>query len=81
MKNDNTVAHQFATQILEQIAQEHHVPVAQVRQEIESAISSAKGNENPTAKRIWESIPSEGHTPTPEEFILWAASQIRDMYN
>lgn len=63
-----------ATEIIRRIALENNVAEAQVRADMEAAISCGMNDPDPAVQARWTSFHYAGTKPTPEEFILWAAS-------
>jgi len=58
---------------LKKIADKYGVSVDEVRRDIKIAASMAKENPDEKIQAFWDSIPSEGDTPTPEEVIAHVA--------
>ena len=67
----------FAAGIIRQTARDNHVSVAQVRAEMMEAIRTGRSSPDPAVRRKWAFFQFAGEEPTPEEFILWAASQMK----
>ena len=65
-----------AANIITRIAQEHNVPEAQVRAEMQEAINAGRASNDPAVQAKWEEFQFAGEEPTPEEFILWIASNV-----
>lgn len=66
-----------ASDIIRQIAREHHVPEEQVRSDMEEAMNAGRSNPDPSVQARWASFHYAGEEPTVEEFILWTASMAR----
>ncbi len=62
-------------EIIEQIAVENHTTPEEVRRQMKLAMLSGMVNQAPEIQKKWSEIPCEGSVPTPEEFIMWAASK------
>ena len=65
-----------AANIITRIAQEHNVPEAQVRAEMQEAINTGRASTDPAVQAKWEEFQFAGEEPTLEEFILWIASKV-----
>ena len=48
----------------------------EIRAEMNKAIEAGMSDPAPTAQAAWKASPFNGSKPSPEEFILWCASQI-----
>ena len=68
---------EYAAIIIRRIAQEHHVPEAEVRSEMYEAMKVGRNNPDPEVQARWRTFQFAGDEPTVEEFILWTSSQIR----
>ena len=58
---------------LKKVAEKYGVSVEEVRRDISFAASTAKENPDPKIQAFWDSIPSKGEKPTPEEVIAHIA--------
>jgi len=58
---------------LKKIADKYGVSVEEVRHDISLAANAAKENPDPKIQAFWDSIPSVGDNPTPEEVIAHIA--------
>ena len=67
----------YAANIIRRIAQEHHVPEAEVRSEMYEAMRVGRNNSDPEVQARWRTFHDAGDEPTVEEFILWTSSQIQ----
>ncbi|MBQ8297767.1 MAG: hypothetical protein IJX77_08300 [Ruminococcus sp.] len=61
---------------IEAIAARNGVTADEVRREIQLAIDLAMQDSDPETRKLWESIPSKGDKPTPEELILGISRNI-----
>lgn len=64
--------------ILTRVARQNHTTVQQVRAEIRIAMEDARHSNDPSAKAMWNSIPSKGSTPTLEEFMEFMLGQLKN---
>lgn len=67
--------------ILRKIAKENGVTVAEVREEMQKAITEAWTNppkDGGVTKAYQRRVPSKGAIPTPEEVIRYAAGEIQN---
>lgn len=62
-----------AAEIIRRIARENDVTEAQVRADMEAAISCGISSPDPAVQAHWASFHYAGAKPTMEEFILWVA--------
>jgi hypothetical protein len=62
-----------AKKSLEDVARKNGVSVDEVKSEIELAIAIARENSDPKVQAFWNSVPSKGKVPTPEEVIAYIA--------
>ena len=60
--------------LLKKIAKKHGVSVEDVRRDIDLAASMAKENPDEKIQAFWDSIPSKGDKPTPEEVLAHITS-------
>ena len=67
---------EYAANIIRRIAQEHHVPEAEVRSEMYEAMRAGRNNSDPEVQVRWRTFHYAGDEPTVEEVILWTSSQI-----
>ena len=65
---------------LKKVAEKYGVSVEEVRRDINLAASAAKENPDPQIQAFWDSIPSAGDAPTPEEVVAHIAG-IADKKN
>ena len=65
---------------LKKIAKKYGVSEEEVRRDISLATSAARENPDPQIQKFWDSIPSKGEKPTPEEVIAHIAG-IADKKN
>ena len=65
--------------IIKRIAKKEHVPEAQVRAKMREAMDAGRASNDPAIQARWAEFPYTGPEPTIEEFILWAASLVREM--
>lgn len=63
--------------ILQRIADLHHVSVEEVRKEIEQAVALARSNPDPQVQEIWKKLLKEYPEPTAEQVIYYFANQIK----
>ena len=66
--------------IYRQIAKEHGVTVAEVKRDMQEAISAAYQNppDDGGVTAAWQrQVPHRGETPTPEEVIRYASSKVK----
>lgn len=61
--------------IIRRIARENRVNEMAVRKEMEKAIM--EGYQNPQARQEWNRLFGAGHVPTPEEFIVVIAENVK----
>ena len=61
---------------IEAIAARNGVTADEVRREIQLAIDLAMQDSDPEIRKRWDSIPSKGKKPTPEELILYISQNI-----
>lgn len=61
--------------IIRRIAREHKVNEMTVRKEMEQAIM--EGYQNPRTRQEWNRLFGAGHVPTPEEFIVVMAKDVK----
>ncbi len=71
----------IAENALRQIAEREGTTVDAVRKEIRAAIAMGRNDPSPAARAFWQSFPSEGSEPTPEEVILRLAEESRRRAN
>jgi hypothetical protein len=66
--------------IYRKLAKKHGISVAEVKREMQIAIDYAYQDINQSVgeKTKQKSLPCKGDTPTPEEFIRYAAKEMRD---
>ena len=55
---------------------ENNGTVPRMDVEMNKAIEAGMSDPAPTAQAAWKASPFNGSKPSPEEFILWCASQI-----
>ena len=63
--------------ILQRIADLHHVSVEEVRKEIDQAVALARSNPDPQVQKIWKKLLKEYPEPTAEQVIYYFANQIK----
>lgn len=68
----------IAADIIRKIAQEHHMPEAQVRAEMEEAMNAGRNDPDPAVQARWAGFHYAGAEPTLEEFILWVAGMTKN---
>ena len=69
----NRKSNRKAARSLKKIAKKYGVSEEEVRNDISLAVSAAKENPDPLIQAFWDSIPSEGDKPTPEEVVAHIA--------
>ncbi len=62
---------------IKQVAKNKGVSIAEVRREIEIAIDIAMVNPDSNAQASWNQYTQAGTKPTPEEFIVYMAKQVK----
>lgn len=62
-----------AAEIIRRIARENNAPEAQVRADMEAAMSCGMNSPAPAVQAHWAGFHYAGAKPTVEEFILWVA--------
>lgn len=64
--------------IFRKIAKENKLTVAEVKQDMQSALENAfkNPNNNGVIKAFQDRVPRKGEVPTPEEFIKYAATNM-----
>ncbi len=62
-------------QILRQMARAGNTTPEKIRQEMESAMTSALQNPDPMVQQMWDSIPRKGDTLTLDEFMEYLIQQ------
>ncbi len=65
-----------AKRIIREMAKTNGVSEDEIRAEMNKAIEAGMSNPTPTAQAAWKASPFYGSKPSPEEFMLWCASQI-----
>ena len=65
-----------AKRIIREMAKANGVSEDEIRAEMNKAIEAGMSDPAPTAQAAWKASPFNGSKPSPEEFILWCASQI-----
>lgn len=65
-----------ARKAIRKIAKENGVTEQSVLEEMALAIDSGYNNPDPSVQRYWQSTPFAHRKPSPEEFMIWCASQI-----
>ena len=65
-----------AKRIIREMAKTNGVSEDEIRAEMNKAIEAGMSDPTPTAQAAWKASPFYGSKPSPEEFILWCASQI-----
>ena len=65
-----------AKKIIREMAKTNGVSEEEIRAEMNKAIEAGMSASTPTAQAAWKASPFYGSKPSPEEFILWCASQI-----
>ena len=73
-----TPAKQAVDRILTKIANKNHVPVEQIKKEIEEAMNSGRNNPDPAVQALWAEFRYAGPEPTVEEFILWVTALAKE---
>lgn len=71
----------YAADIVARIAQENNVPESQVRMDIKEAIDTGRRNSDPAVQARWAESRYADNETTVEEFILWAAAQVKGRIN
>ena len=66
-----------ALKSFEIIAAQEGVSVAEVREQIRLAIEQAMNDPDPEVKKRWESIKFRNEVPTPEEFVVYMAKEVK----
>ena len=69
---------EHAKRIITEVARQHGVPEAKVREEILSAMRIGMANPDPDVRKQWSAIPWRGPEPTVEEFIAWTALMVEE---
>ena len=67
--------------LLKKVADKHGVSVEEVRRDIEAASIMAKENSDEKIQAFWNSIPSKGDKPTPEEVVAYIAGIAKQKNN
>ena len=62
---------------LAEIAKRNNVPLDTVLNEINTAISMAMQDPDPSVQAFWRTVPSTGETPTPMDAIAYIASMVQ----
>lgn len=68
---------QYASNIIQNVAQEYGVSEEEVRTEMEKAMLSGMHNSDPDVQMKWASFHFAGPSPTVEEFILWMTNRVQ----
>lgn len=66
-----------AKRAIRKIAASEGISVQEVREEMIKAMQLALQSTDPEVKAKWEQIPRKGESPTPEEFIVHMAKQVK----
>ena len=66
-----------AQKSFEAIAAVEGVSVAEVREQIKLAIDQAVNDPDPEVRKRWDSIKSKNKVPTPEEFVIYMAREVK----
>ena len=64
------------SKIIEKIATQEGVSVAEVRKEMENAIALGLADKSPEVQTRWVRMSQNGKTPTPEDVIAYAFNEI-----
>ena len=67
-----------AKKAIHEIAITNGVSEAEVKREMSIAIDSGYYNNDPAIRMLWDRSPFAKRKPTPEEFLLWCASQVEE---
>lgn len=64
--------------IYRQVARKHGVPLSEVKREMQAALDEAYRNppDDGVTKAFQKRVPSKGATPTPDEFVRYAAGEV-----
>lgn len=63
--------------ILEQIARENHITVAEAERQMAEAIRQAMASSDPMVRQRWKKIAPDGKTPSVEEFLKYCAKSLK----
>lgn len=66
-----------AKRAIRKIATCEGISVQEVREEMVKAMQVALQSTDPEVKAKWKQIPCKGESPTPEEFIIHMAKQVK----
>lgn len=69
----------LAAKIIRQISRNNHLTEEQVRLEMREAMDAGRYNPDSAVQARWALLPYSGDEPSLEEFILWMASQVKEM--
>ena len=64
------------SEVIRQVACQNHFSENEMRESMNEAITPDHLNPGPDTHAVWSTFSFAGDNPTPEEFILWAASQV-----
>ena len=67
----------IARRAITQIAHKDGVSEEYVRKQMQVAMLNGLCSSDPMIKAYWQSIPTDGEIPTPEEFIIFTAIKCR----
>ena len=76
MYSENELAR--AREVIAKMASKKGTSEEAVRQEMIQAIEAGYSNDTPATRDEWSKAPFSGRRPTPEEFILWCSSRIKE---
>jgi hypothetical protein len=65
-----------AKKAIRELAKAKGIDEKEMRLEMEKAIEMGFSNPNPSIRQLWNASPFRDVQPSPEEFILWCASQL-----
>ena len=65
--------------IFERMARERNISVEEMRAIISDRIEKGWNDEDPVKKEQWRKIPCTGEIPTPEEWLCYVNSKIKEM--
>ena len=66
---------------LRKVAEEHGVPVEEVRREIQAIIDDLYNSDDPEIKCKWRSITETGQKPTVEQMIEYLTAKVTSQMN
>ena len=66
-----------AKKVIRELARAKGIGEKEMRMEMEKAIEEGFSNPDSSIRKVWEATPFKSNQPSPEEFILWCASQLR----